>query len=98
MKIVSISFQIADQLHENQSLKNVFCLIVSMEAKSHRALYRTIKEIFKAVENGAVLSFERALRVRFAIHDKSLIETPNNEHSYIPGKFKLKKKGEKNLL
>ncbi|XP_028966489.1 RNA-dependent RNA polymerase 2 [Galendromus occidentalis] len=83
--LFSWSDEISDQLHDSDSLKNVFCLIVSMEAKSHHALYRTIKDIFKAVENGAIFSFERALRTLFAIHDQSLIEPSDEEHSHIPG-------------
>lgn len=72
-------------MHESQSRKDVFCLIVSMEAKSHRALYKTIEDIFKAIENGAIFSFEQALRALFAIHDRTSIGTTDEERFYIPG-------------
>lgn len=79
-------------------MADVFALIVSMDRKAPQALYKALRNIYTALENGAMVNFERALRTLFARYDSATVMSPTgyayadpledqHDQPYVPGKL-----------
>ncbi|OQR78246.1 RNA-dependent RNA polymerase 2-like [Tropilaelaps mercedesae] len=94
--ILAWSNEVPDQLNKHLTMHDVFSLILMMDQKSPQALYRALRDIYTALENGAIVTFDRALKTLFARYapagttsstgflSTDLLDDPYDQ-PYVPG-------------